>query len=63
MPCVTRSKPEILEMLSCPGVIAVVRAQDLTEVLPMFEALLAGGILATEYVLNLHRRVLLCMRQ
>src|SRR2546422_9807961 len=52
MPSVTRSKSEILSLLTSPGIIAVVRAQQLSQALPMFEALVAGGITATEITLT-----------
>ena len=35
-----------------PGIIAIVRAQQAANVLPMFEALVAGGIVATEITLT-----------
>ena len=43
-----RSKPEIIEWLLNPGIIAVVRAQRPEQVLPLSEALLAGGVRAIE---------------
>lgn len=43
-----RSKPEIIKWLLEPGIIAVVRAQALEQVLPLSEALLAGGVRAIE---------------
>jgi len=44
----TRSKSEIIEWLLNPGIIAVVRAQKPEQVLPVSEALLAGGVRAIE---------------
>jgi 2-dehydro-3-deoxyphosphogluconate aldolase/(4S)-4-hydroxy-2-oxoglutarate aldolase len=44
----TRSKSEIIEWLLNPGIIAVVRAQRAEQVLPLSEALLAGGVRAIE---------------
>jgi len=49
---VTRSKSEIVSQLTHPGIVAIVRAQQLTQVVPMFEALIAGGISATEITLT-----------
>ena len=43
-----RSKSEIVEWLLDPGIIAVVRAQRPEQVLPLSEALLAGGVRAIE---------------
>ena len=43
-----RSKTEIIEWLLEPGIIAVVRAQRPEQVLPLSEALLAGGVRAIE---------------
>jgi 2-dehydro-3-deoxyphosphogluconate aldolase / (4S)-4-hydroxy-2-oxoglutarate aldolase len=48
----TRSKKEILAGLLAPGVIAVVRAQKTEQVLPLAEALLAGGVIAIEITLT-----------
>lgn len=44
----TRFKSEIIEWLLNPGIIAVVRAQRPEQVLPLSEALLAGGVRAIE---------------
>jgi len=43
-----RSKPEVVEWLLSPGIIAVVRAQRPEQVLPLSEALLSGGVRAIE---------------
>jgi len=43
-----RSKSEIIEWLLDPGIIAVVRAPRPEQVLPLSEALLAGGVRAIE---------------
>jgi 2-dehydro-3-deoxyphosphogluconate aldolase/(4S)-4-hydroxy-2-oxoglutarate aldolase len=47
-----RTRSEILSLLTEPGIIAVVRAQKLTQVVPMVEALVAGGIVATEITMT-----------
>jgi len=49
---VTRSKSEIVSQLSNPGIVAIVRARQLTKVVPMFEALIAGGIIAIEITMT-----------
>ncbi len=43
-----RDKSEVIAALSDPGIIAVVRAQSRGQVLPLSEALLAGGVRAIE---------------
>src|SRR5690242_815716 len=43
-----RTKAEILSLLTNPGIIAVVRAQKPEQVLPLSEALIAGGVIAIE---------------
>jgi 2-dehydro-3-deoxyphosphogluconate aldolase/(4S)-4-hydroxy-2-oxoglutarate aldolase len=43
-----RSKAEIISRLTNPGIIAVVRAQKKEQVLPLCEALIAGGVIAIE---------------
>jgi 2-dehydro-3-deoxyphosphogluconate aldolase/(4S)-4-hydroxy-2-oxoglutarate aldolase len=47
-----RTKSEIVSLLTNPGVIAIVRAQQSAQVVPLFEALLAGGVNATEITLT-----------
>src|SRR5216684_3119728 len=47
-----RTKSEIISMLTNPGIIAIVRAQRAVQVKPMFEALIAGGIVATEITMT-----------
>lgn len=47
-----RTKSEILSGLTEPGVIAVVRAQTPEQVLPLAEALLAGGVTAIEITMT-----------
>ncbi len=47
-----RSKAEIIAQLIDPGIIAVVRAQNPEQVLPLSEALLAGGVIAVEITLT-----------
>ena len=39
-------------MLTQSGIIAIVRAERLTQVVPMVEALVAGGIVATEITMT-----------
>src|SRR5437867_1100113 len=43
-----RSRPEILSLLTNPGIIAVVRTDKPDQVPPICQALLAGGVLAIE---------------
>lgn len=43
-----RPKAEIISLLTNPGIIAVVRAQKPEQVLPLSEALIAGGVMAIE---------------
>ncbi len=52
MPVLKRTKPEIHSLLLRPGIIAIVRAQQLTQVVPMVEALVVGGIVATEITMT-----------
>src|SRR6266478_1605359 len=47
-----RSKAEICSLLTEPGIIAVVRAQKLEQVIPLAEALVAGGVIAIEITLT-----------
>lgn len=47
-----RSKKEILASLTSSGVIAVIRAQKTEQVLPLTEALLAGGVTAIEVTMT-----------
>lgn len=47
-----RSKSEIISGLTDPGIIAVVRAQRQEQVLPLSEALIAGGVIAIEITLT-----------
>ena len=47
-----RSKSEICSLLTDPGIIAVVRAQQAQQVIPLSEALLAGGVVAIEITLT-----------
>jgi 2-dehydro-3-deoxyphosphogluconate aldolase/(4S)-4-hydroxy-2-oxoglutarate aldolase len=47
-----RSKQQIISALLDPGLIAVVRARSAEQVLPLAEALLAGGIRAIEVTLT-----------
>jgi len=46
------TKPEIIERLLNPGVIAVVRAQRTEQVVPLAEALVAGGVMAVEITMT-----------
>jgi 2-dehydro-3-deoxyphosphogluconate aldolase/(4S)-4-hydroxy-2-oxoglutarate aldolase len=43
-----RTKHDILNQLTDPGIIAVVRAKRAAQALPIAEALLAGGVIAVE---------------
>ena len=47
-----RSKSEIISLLTDPGIIAVVRAQKTDQVLPLSEALIAGGVIAIEITMT-----------
>lgn len=47
-----RTKAEIISRMANPGVIAVVRARSRQQVLPLGEALLAGGVIAIEVTLT-----------
>ena len=43
-----RTKSDVIAQLIDPGIIAVVRAQSSEQILPLSEALLAGGVRAIE---------------
>lgn len=47
-----RDKPTIISLLTHPGLIAVVRAKAADQVLPLSEALIAGGIIAIEITMT-----------
>lgn len=47
-----RLKSEIISLLTSPGIIAVVRAQKPDQVLPLSEALIAGGVIAIEITMT-----------
>ena len=47
-----RNKSDIISLLIDPGIIAVVRAQQAAQVLPLFEALIAGGVRAIEITMT-----------
>jgi len=47
-----RAKEQIIERLLNPGVIAVVRARHANQVLPIAEALIAGGVIAVEITMT-----------
>lgn len=47
-----RSRTEIISALTTPGIIAVVRARRQEQVLPLSEALIAGGIIAIEITMT-----------
>src|SRR5437899_1812230 len=47
-----RSKSEIISLLTNPGIIAVVRAQKPEQVIPLSEALIAGGVTAIEITMT-----------
>ena len=50
--CRMRAKAEIISLLTNPGIIAVVRAQKPEQVIPLSEALLAGGVIAIEITMT-----------
>ncbi|MHB8519613.1 MAG: bifunctional 4-hydroxy-2-oxoglutarate aldolase/2-dehydro-3-deoxy-phosphogluconate aldolase [Limisphaerales bacterium] len=47
-----RTRAEIISLLTHPGLIAVVRAQKPEQVLPLSEALIAGGVIAIEITMT-----------
>ena len=47
-----RSKAEIISLLLNPGIIAVVRAKAAEQVIPLTEALVAGGVIAVEITMT-----------
>lgn len=47
-----RSRPEVSSLLTDPGIIAVVRTPKAAQVLPIAEALVAGGVVAVEVTLT-----------
>jgi len=47
-----RSRSAVLSLLTDPGIIAVVRTPQAAQVLPIAEALLAGGVVAVEVTLT-----------
>ena len=47
-----RSKSEIISLLTNPGIIAVIRAQKAEQVIPLSEALIAGGVIAIEITMT-----------
>jgi 2-dehydro-3-deoxyphosphogluconate aldolase / (4S)-4-hydroxy-2-oxoglutarate aldolase len=47
-----RTKPEIISLLTDPGIIAIVRTEQPAQVQPLFEALIAGGIRAIEITMT-----------
>jgi 2-dehydro-3-deoxyphosphogluconate aldolase/(4S)-4-hydroxy-2-oxoglutarate aldolase len=47
-----RTKSEIISLLANPGIIAVVRAQHQQQLIPLSEALLAGGVIAIEITMT-----------
>jgi 2-dehydro-3-deoxyphosphogluconate aldolase/(4S)-4-hydroxy-2-oxoglutarate aldolase len=49
---VKRSKSEIISLLANPGIIAVVRAKSADQVIPLSEALIAGGVVAIEITMT-----------
>jgi 2-dehydro-3-deoxyphosphogluconate aldolase/(4S)-4-hydroxy-2-oxoglutarate aldolase len=52
-----RGRPEIIDLLTKPGLIAVIRTNHADQVLPVCEALLAGGIHALEITLTIQGAV------
>jgi 2-dehydro-3-deoxyphosphogluconate aldolase/(4S)-4-hydroxy-2-oxoglutarate aldolase len=49
---IMRSQAEIISLLTNPGIIAVVRTEKTEQVLPVCEALLAGGVIAVEITMT-----------
>ncbi len=47
-----RTKTEVISLLTNPGIIAVVRAQKPEQVIPLSEALIAGGVIAIEITMT-----------
>jgi 2-dehydro-3-deoxyphosphogluconate aldolase / (4S)-4-hydroxy-2-oxoglutarate aldolase len=47
-----RAKAEIVSLLQNPGIIAVVRAKRADQIIPLSEALLAGGVIAIEITMT-----------
>jgi len=47
-----RAKAEMIELLTNPGIIPVIRAQKREQVLPATEALIAGGLTAVEVAMT-----------
>lgn len=47
-----RDRNQIISLLTDPGIIAVVRAKTAAQVLPIAEALLAGGVVAIEITMT-----------
>jgi 2-dehydro-3-deoxyphosphogluconate aldolase/(4S)-4-hydroxy-2-oxoglutarate aldolase len=47
-----RSKSEIISLLTNPGIIAVVRTESADQILPLSEALIAGGVMAIEITMT-----------
>jgi len=47
-----RPKSDIISLITNPGIIAIVRAQQAAQVVPMFEALIAGGVRAIEITMT-----------
>ncbi len=46
------TKPEIIQRLLAPGIIAIIRADSSSQLLPAAEALLAGGVSAVEITMT-----------
>ena len=47
-----RTKSDIISLLTDPGIIAIVRTQQAAQVVPLFEALIAGGVRAIEITMT-----------
>ena len=47
-----QTKADIISRLTNPGIIAVVRARSASQVLPLSEALIAGGVIAIEITMT-----------
>ena len=57
-----RTKTEIISLLTDPGIVAIVRAQKAAQVVPLFEALIAGGIKAIEITVAIEKKFKISVR-
>jgi 2-dehydro-3-deoxyphosphogluconate aldolase/(4S)-4-hydroxy-2-oxoglutarate aldolase len=49
---IMRSQVEIISLLTNPGIVAIIRTERTEQVLPVCEALLAGGVIAVEITMT-----------